>query len=552
MLKNIFIKNVALIKEETVDFKEGLNIISGETGAGKSMFIDSISFILGGKSSKDFIRFNEQKAEVVGLFSISEETAKAFDLEEEIVISRTLTSKGTNTVKLNGRPITLSMLKEISPHIIDLHLQNHHNSLVSQREHIVLLDMVANLKEMKEEYIKNYRIFKGIERDIIEYRKNEKEVNRTRALLEFQVSEIEEINPQPTDEEEIYTRYKLLSHGETINEKVEEITMKLYNGGDNMPSAYDIISSLGSNMEYICDADESKKELQKMLYNILDEIEVINHELSKIDIVINEYELQELENRIEKIESLKKKYGNTVEEVLNFYNEIKNELENIKSSQNMDKLKSDYIKQKKICIELANNISKERMLTANRIEKDIVLILNDLGMKDVQFKIIFEKKEKINENGYDDVNFMISTNKGNELKHLEKIASGGEMSRIIIALKTIISEYENIDTFIFDEIDTGVSGPTAHKVGEKLSYIGKKHQILCITHLPQIAAMSDSHFKIHKISNENETITYIDALDESGEIEEIARLIGGAKQTQATIEAAREMKSMAKEIKEKS
>ncbi len=561
MLENIFIKNVALIKEVNLDLGEGLNIISGETGAGKSMFIDSINFMLGGKASKDFIRHGEESAEVNGTFYIEnsiildELVKREIEILEDNVmqIKRVVNLKNKSTIKINGKVVNIGVLKEIAPMLMDIHVQHEHQRLLSQSKHIEFLDILCGeeIVTKKNELSLLYKDFKDVEKKLDQLLLGEKEKNIKIDNLKFQLEELESADLQEDEETYLETRQKILSQSEKIRLNSEKIVAALYNNDDDY-SAYDQLTESISLLEVIVEADSEKNYMLESLIDIQSTFEDIAHELRSFtdNLELEPNELSIVEERLGVIFKLKKKYGNTVEEILAYYNKIKLEFEELDNSDfNIKKLEKEKKKLFDDCEKVCKDISTLRKNKTKYIINKIVETLKDLGMKDVKFDIKIEKKSVFTLSGYDEVSFLISTNKGQELKPLDKIASGGEMSRIMIAIKNLISDSYNIETFVFDEIDNGVSGRTAHKVGEKLANIGIKHQILCITHLPQIAAMADNHIMIYKETKNNETQTYINKLEEDGQVEELARLIGGAEITKSTIKAAQEMKELANNIK---
>lgn len=554
MLENIYINNVALIKEESVDFTEGLNIISGETGSGKSMFIRAINFLLGQKAGKDFIRKDTDKAMVMGLFSVDnielinnlEENDIYLDEDNKLSISRVVNQKGTSTIKINNRPVTVTFLKELVNNLVNIHTQHEYQNLLSKKEHINILDGILEnkFKDIKVDYKNKYTELKILEKKLINFKKNQMEIAREKELLSFQISEIEDMKIKENEEEELTNRYNTLSRAESISISVEKSLTQLYRGYDDDISAYDKISLAINEFENIVSIDVSQEDVLKKLIDVQSNIEDIAQSISTYSdlLTYDEKELNEISTRISEIQNLKRKYGETEKEILDYLVSLKfkyEEIENLIS--NIGSLKKDFILKRDECYKLSNEITAIRSDGSKLLEKSITHILQDLGMKDVQFKVNILQKEKIDNTGRDDISFLISTNKGQELNNLDSIASGGEMARIMIAIKVIISEFDKIDTFIFDEIDSGVSGITAQKVGEKLSIIGRNHQIISITHLPQIAALADNHLLISKSSLEMETITNIKSLKENEKIEEICRLIGGGKHTNTTFLAAKEM-----------
>lgn len=563
MIESLNIKNVGLIEEIDISFDVGLNILSGETGAGKSMIIASINFLLGEKPSKDFIRTGEESSFVEGLIFIKEnEVIKTLedlsikiDEDNMILISRSINRFGKQIIKVNGRPITISMLKEIGAMIVDVHGQHEHQSLLNVSNHICLLDRFCDDKigVLKNELGLKYKQYKEILKIIESLSGDEREHIKKMDLFNFQIDEIESANLKLGEEEELSARKLVLSSTEKLMKSTDVAIEHLY-GDDNMDevSASDKVSKALSMVNDICTLDEDKKNLSDILESAFAQINEVIIELRhyRDQLEHDPYQLAEIENRLNLIYNLKRKYGTNIKEILDYLSDVKEQMNLVNNrEEELKKLEKEKEKIYDEAISICLEISKVRKKEGQIIEKNIENILKDLGMKDAEFKINITQVEKFSPSGFDKVEFMISPNIGEPLKSLAKIASGGEMSRVMLALKTVLADVDNIDTFIFDEIDTGVSGRTAQKVAEKLLFISKNHQILCITHLPQIASIGHEHFLIEKKSNDVKTVTNIYKLSEEKSVMELARLIGGAKITDATVEAAREMKELAKNIK---
>lgn len=559
MLEYLHIKNVALIDEQFINFSEGLNILTGETGAGKSMVIDSINFVLGEKVSKDFIRSGETNALVEVLFFLKEqktlEAIKNLDVEldayNSLLISREINKNGRTVCKINGRGTTMNIIKEISSILIDIHGQHQHQSLLNSSKHIVLLDQFCGdkLQILKNELYKEYREYKSIQDKIKQLTGDEKERQQKIDILQYQINEIQTAKLKPNEEEDLLQQRKILAGAEKLNSNIKEIGILLNGDDSNYTGAVDQLNKIANLLKESSDIDLSLSELTALSQNITVQLEELAVDLRRYnkDIDSSPEQLFEVETRLDLIYNLKKKYGSNIQEILDFYNKIKNQLDFISNSeQELQKLdaglKLQYDKISKLC----EKITEIRKSKSVDIQTYIENTLTELEMKSAKFKIQITKKQEFNENGWDNIEFLISANAGEPLKPLAKIASGGEMSRVMLALKTVLADVDNIESLIFDEIDTGVSGRTAQKVAEKMAIISKNHQILCITHLPQIAAMADSHYLIEKIEQNNKTITKIYDLDEQHSILELARLIGGATITNTTITAATEMKNFAK------
>lgn len=562
MLDTLYIKNFAIIDELEVSFGEGLNVISGETGAGKSIVIGSINFVLGGKADREIIKTGADAAEVsMVLYENDEyviEKLSELDIEVDddnyIILKRTFNTSGKSNCRINGRTVTVSMVKQVANLLFDIHSQHDNHKLLNSKNHIRILDKLCpepfNLKmnELTEEYEK----YKALQKAIKDIDTDDKDIQNMIDLYRYQIDEISEVGLKIGEEEELNNRRLILTNSVKLQNCANEILDLLYRSESN--AAVDSISEAINNLTVIENIDSSVSEITEELnnaYNIIEDIvSSIRDYADNID--CNPAELDEIENRINIIYNLKKKYGGSVEAILKYLDDVKDRLNKILNSEEMlENYKADL---KKITNKINNicaDISTIRISTANIIGHKIQNTLYDLSMESAEFKIDVRSTDNFTANGSDEVEFLISANKGEPLKPLSKVASGGEMSRVMLALKTVLADTDNIDTFIFDEIDTGISGRTAQKVAEKLNLIAKNHQILCITHLPQIAAMADKNYLIVKSSNETSTSTTIVPLDGNSVYEELARLIGGTTITEATILAAKEMKEMADRQKER-
>ncbi|WP_058485275.1 DNA repair protein RecN [Defluviitalea phaphyphila] len=562
MLVNIHIKNMFLIEEINIDFGEYLNILTGETGAGKSILIDSINFALGERTSKEIIRSGEKSGIVELLFYLKTNEitellkTMGINIEEDgyLLISRSINKSGRSLCRVNGQTVTLGMLKQISSMLIDVHGQHQHQSLLDVGKHIQLLDQFCQdeLREYKKQIFTYYKEYKNIEKQIDSLLGDDKERERKIDLLKFQIDEISDAKLKKDEEEHLKEQLKILSNSERLINGIEEINSLLY---DNDYKGIGIYENIGRVTKLFMDLSNIDKELIP-LYESIENIQIQLQDMSrdirnyKETIEHDPDELQRVENRLNLIYNLKRKYGNTIEEILNYKEKIEKELNFIiNSEETRKKLQNEYIEIEKKIKNICEKMSEIRKKKAKKIEGKIEKVLHELEMKEAKFHISFSKKENFNENGWDMVEFLISTNKGEKLKPLSKIASGGEMSRIMLALKTVLADIDKIDTLIFDEIDTGISGRTAQKVAEKLGFISRKHQVICITHLPQIASMGDNHYKIEKMMEKDKTTSYVRVLDKKDIIDEIARLISGAVITNITLKNAEEMKKMAEDFK---
>ncbi len=561
MLENIRIKNVALIEESDIKFKGGLNILSGETGSGKSMIIDSINFALGGRVNRDFIRKDTESARVEALFSGNEHinsilSENGIETEDDfsVIITRTFNTSGKSVCRINGTMVTAGAVKNISEYLIDIHGQHEHQSLLNPKKHIFLLDKFCGvaLDEKLEVLGGLYSQYKSVLKSIDELNGDEMQRAQRMDMLYFQKEDIENAKLKVGEEEELTERRKVLSNLEKVVRLAGNSLELLYEGSLNGVSATDNISDALYNIQTLADIDPSISHISENLSTVSALLDDVCHELKAYfrNAESDPDELMRIDERLNMIYSLKRKYGKSIAEILEFYNRIVKELEFMENSEEI--LSKLYLEKSKledeinlICKEISDIRKEKALIIESEIEKE----LKDLEMKNAIFKINIKDKEMFTSKGKDNVEFLISANMGEELKPLSRIASGGEMSRVMLALKSILSEVDTIDTFIFDEIDTGVSGRTAQKVAEKMSNVSKKNQIICITHLPQIASMADNHLLIEKYTENNRTTTDVIQLSNEESISEICRLMGGVTITDATIQAAKDMKLQADNFK---
>ena len=554
MLEHLHIKNAALIKESEISFGEGLNILTGETGAGKSMVIDSLQFALGGRAGKDFLRHGEKMASVEALFAVQssalQEKLEENGIEPEedgsVLITRTLSETGKSVCRVNGSTVTVSMLKEIAEDLIDIYGQHEHQSLLNPSKHIRLLDRFcgAGFGDAMEEYKASFSALKEIDKQLDALMGNESQREQRMDILSFQKDEMEAAAIKAGEEEDLLEQKKRLGSMEKLMRLTGESIALLYDGNDRMPSACDQLGDALSKLQEAAEYDHTLTPFVDALADAYAAVEDTARELKReADKQENDPEaLEQIEERLQIIYKLKRKYGGTVEAVLAFYYKVVEELDFLaNSNEKVAELMAIREKEQKKLTAYAETLTARRKDTAEQVAEQIETALRDMEMKDARFHIQIDEKYDWTADGKDKVEFLISANAGESLKPLAKIASGGEMSRVMLALKTVLVDADDIGTFIFDEIDTGVSGRTARKVGEKMRFLGGKRQILCITHLPQIAAMADSHFLIEKESDGEETTTKVTPLTEEGSVGEVARLMGGSDVTETTLAAAREL-----------
>lgn len=552
MLEHLHIRNVALIKESEISFGDGLNILTGETGAGKSMIIDSLQFALGGRAGKDFLRHGEKQAAVEALFSVqsqalTEKLAENGIVPEEdgtLLITRTLSEAGKSVCRINGSTVTVGMLKEIAEDMIDIYGQHEHQSLLNPVKHIRLLDRFcgAGFGEAMEEYKNSRQRLKDLEKQLTILIGDESQREQRMDILLFQKEEIEAAELQEGEEDALLEQKKRLSSMERLIRLTGESVTLLYDGDDRAPSACDQLGDALAKLREAAEYDAALSPLADALADGYAAVEDCARELKREaeKQEADPEELERIEERLQLFYKLKRKYGGSIEAVLEFYEKAVQELEFLSnSSEKAAELSAKKAAEEKRLSALAETLTARRRATAEQVEEQIETALHDMEMKHARFHIQIEEKADWGADGKDKVEFLISANAGEPLKPLAKIASGGEMSRVMLALKTVLVDADEIGTFIFDEIDTGVSGRTARRVGEKMRFLGGKRQLLCITHLPQIAAMADNHFLIEKESDAGETVTRVTALDEEGAVREVARLMNDV--TETTLAAAREL-----------
>ncbi len=565
MLLNLHVKNMALIDEIEVSFKDGLNILTGETGAGKSIIIGSINYALGGKMPKDVVGQFANYGLVELVFSIDDLAGKEnikkviedmgiqLDDDMQIIVSRKLLN-GKSIIKVNGETQTAAKLKELTELLIDVHGQHDHESLLHRAKHLEILDDFAqdDLKAVMSEYSTNYKEYKELQKKQASFTMDEEQRIRELSFMEYEVNEIEEADLKAGEDEQLEKDYKIFSNQEKIYEALSG-SMNILSYGDN-DNVSNMLSSAIGMLGPVADIDDNLKNI----YNSLMDLDAICSDVSRAmadymeNISYNQENAQMVLKRLDLINKLKMKHGRTVEDILVKYDELQTKLSELKDYENAKNAVEKQLAEKsKILLELSKKITAARKNAAISFEKDIVAVLMDLNFLEVSFKVNFGALDEFTLNGMDDVEFMISTNPGETLKPLKNVASGGELSRIMLGLKTILAKKDAIDTLIFDEIDTGISGKTAGLVAEKLGIISNNHQVICITHLPQIASMADAHFIIEKNVEGDFTKTSIDMLDKDGEIGELARMLGGMNISEAVIENAKEMKEFAKANKNK-
>jgi len=548
MLAHIHICNLGIIEDVEIDFDKGLNILTGETGAGKTLIIGAISMICGGKASKDIIRNGEEKAFVEALFYVEDEKLKSIlrDMgyeEDELVISRELFSNGRSIAKANGRLVTVNELKEIGKVLIDIHGQHDNQSLLDAKKHIEVIDNFAGqeLLKIKEEYLKLYDERKKILGDIERLGGEPEKRIRSMEFLKFQIDEIESANLKIGEEEELIKQRKVLANAEKLAQNISYgyDVLSMENGVLNC------LEKVRNKIGEVVDIKENFVEISKNLDEAYYQIEDISHSLAneKDSIYIDEEELNSIDERLDLISKLKKKYGNSIEEILKSYDSMLREYNELLNSEELLSNLNFELKivEEKLRVS-SEEISKKRKVVAHELESKLANILNDLEMPKSRFEIKVTNTGKFLINGSDEVEILFSSNVGEDVKPLYKIASGGEISRIMLALKNILMNADIIPVMVFDEIDTGISGEAGFAVGDKMREIAKNKQIICVTHLPSIAARGNQNYYISKSNVDNKTVTSVKKLNEEETIYEIARIISGGNISETALLHAKEIR----------
>ncbi|MCI5636829.1 MAG: DNA repair protein RecN [Sarcina ventriculi] len=559
MLLQLSIKNFALIEEITLDLDEGFTILAGETGAGKSILIDAINYVLGSKFNKDLIRTGEEKTFVEAICSIEDnkslkEILDFYDIEYDdiLIISRESFKNGKSVIRVNGKAIILSNLRKISEKLIDIHGQHSNQNLLNKDRHIEYLDSFGkiNLENDFIKYKESFVEFKDIKDKILSLNKNESD-EKLVDYIKYQIEEIDNASLSAGEEERLIDRYNILSN----HEKIRNSLARSYFYLDSSTGEYSVLDSLDFVVREISAIEkhsEKAKLIKERVNNTYYELQDLTKDIKSLldESYYDENELDEINSRIYKIGLLKKKYGSSIEEILKYRENLDKQYQEIINSEEIIKeLKNKLIVIEKRLDKYSKNIHEKRVILGKAIEEKIEKELKYVGLGKCTFKISIEYDDSFNLKGKDKVQFMISTNLGEPIKPMEKIVSGGELSRIMLSLKSVFIDKDNTPTIIFDEIDTGISGRIAQCVAEKMYEISNKHQVLCITHLPQIASMSDNHYMVKKYIENEKTFTKIEKINEEKKIEEVAIMLGGVKLTENTLTNAREIIELANKKK---
>lgn len=557
MILELYMKNCALVDELRLSVDNNLNILTGETGSGKSIIIDALGLCLGEKYDRSFLRKGTEKGLVECVFYSKNSQLKKIldendiDIEDDnlLVITRLIYSDGKSTARVNGRTVKVSLLKEISSTLIDIHGQHQNQALFNKDTHLKFIDLFGEdkIKPIRDDYKSIYANYIELKKSLntLTENKDDMQIQREIDLLKFQINEIETANLDRDEYEELLKQREVYRNGEKIFNNLNLSYENLYNGQINV---VDLIGSALSELNSISKYDKILSDYSENIERIMYELQDISRDIRnyKDSIDFEPYQLEQIELRVDEINNLRRKYGDKIEDIFTYYENMKDRLDEILNrDEKVEELKKQISEIENVLLEESSKLTKIRKEVASELESILLMELESLNMKNIVFKVNFDQTS-FTYNGIDNIEFMISFNLGEDVKPIYKVASGGEMSRFMLAFKTILADIDNIDTLVFDEIDTGISGIAAQIVGEKLSSIASKKQIICITHLPQIAAHADTHYCIEKNTSEDRTFTSIRKLGDIQRRDEIARLIAGSNITEKTMEHASEIIELSK------
>lgn len=560
MLAELFINNLVIIKRDHLFFDSGFNVLSGETGSGKSLILEAINIVLGKRTNKDIIGKFDDKTIIEAVFNLDEDTIKkledkdiTFD-DNKLIITRTI-SQQSSSIRINGRVANLSLIKEISSLLIDIYKQGDSNIFMDKGNYLDIIDAYKKDKEtikLKNEINKLFNEKNNLLKKFDEFDLSQEEVSREKELINYQLDDIEQIDLLNIDEEKIDQEYKKLNSITELRESIESSEELISSFDYDKASISSLLANLSSNLSDFSEIDKSIEEVNHKIYTVIDLVNEIYSELDnyKDKLDQNPERLYELEMINQKLFDLKRKYGNEIEDIIEYYDKISLRLKELETISDLKKnIDKDIKNINKNLEEKSLELSKIRKEKSKNLEKEIKNEIQSLNIINGDFKVLFKNKNKIDSNGIDDIDFLIKTNKGEDLKSLSKTASGGEVSRIVLSFKKIFADYDKIDTMIFDEIDQGISGRTAQIVGEKILDLSKERQILAISHLPQIASLSTNHILIEKFDQKDLTISKSTNIKGNDRVKEIARLLAGVDITEKTMESAKEMIEMAEELR---
>lgn len=539
MITVLHIKNIGIIDELTINLNQGFNVLTGETGAGKTLIIGALKILSGDRFSKEMIRTGATN-------SFVEMSVSLPDYEDNVIVSREINSNGKNVCKIDGRLVTVSELKEFMKNVIDIHGQNDSQTILDLNKHIELLDGYANedIRNIKEDYMKLYEEYTKIKKELSLNYGDDLEKQRKLDLLNYQFNEIEDAKLKENEDEELEEKRKLIMASEKIANSLKSAREEIDN------NSIDSLNNAIRALEKIEQYSEKYSNIITRLKSSYYEIQEASRDLDCEDVYFDEEEQNEIEERLNLINSLKRKYGNTINQILEYKTKIQKEIDDIENLEEyIADLKQKLEKVEKQMFEISLKMNDIRVKYAEELSKEITTQLKELEMKNAEFcvNVEFDENKKYNSNGLNKVEFLISTNKGDEKKSLIKIASGGEMSRVMLAIKNVLADVDKTPILVFDEIDTGISGVAANTTGEKMKKIAQSHQVICVTHLATIAAKGDYNYYIYKSTDENITKTHVTELNEEQTIREIARIANG-EITEISIQNAKELRNMKKKI----
>lgn len=557
MLNELHIENIAVIERADISFSKGLNVLTGETGAGKSIVIDSIGAVLGERVSRELVRKGAEKGVVSASFDMTPYAERwlsdnEIDADDELILQRRITSDGKSSCRVSGTPVTVAQMKELAAFLVDIHGQNDGRQLMDERRHMEYLDRFGRLDASLESYRAEYKKYTDIKKEIEQLSMDEIEKERLSDTLSYQISELEGAELKEGEYDTLVSRRDLLRNSEKLTEAVDEAISALYGENDNAVSlAQNAAFYAGKAAALTPELEAVAANINDAAFALADAAETLRDFRDDFDFSPDEYD--RLENRIAKLNKLQRKYSRDIDDLIEYLDECRKRLDDIQyADDRLAKLARELEKQSSVCRSMAENLSCQRKSAAAELEKRIVSELRELSMPSVRFAVEFvplESAQGFDANGADVIRFIMSANAGEELGRISRIASGGELSRIMLAMKNVFAENDPVATMIFDEIDTGVSGIAAQRVGEKLFTVSGGKQVMCVTHLPQIAAMADSHYVISKHERDGRTYTDVTLLDREGRRREIARLHGGDIITPTTLAGAEEQLQAAENYK---
>lgn len=558
MLNELHIENIAVIEKADISFAPGLNVLTGETGAGKSIIIDSIGAVLGERVSRDLVRRGAEKGTVTAVFDADCAAAwleeNEIDSDGELIIQRRITLDGKSSCRICGTPVTAAQLKELAAMLVDIHGQNDGRQLMDERRHMAYLDSFGHLDGALAAYGAEYDRFSAIKKEMAALSMDEIEKARLSDSLKYQIEELERANIKPGEKDTLSARRDLLRNSEKLTEALDEAFSALYGGDDNAVSMSQNAAYYAAKAaNYAPELEQAANAVNDAAFALADAAETLRDFKDSLDFSPEEYD--NIETRLSLLNKLERKYGRTDEELCAYLDECRRKLDDIEyADDRLVKLEKELSAQKAQCVKAAAALSAQRREKAAELEKRIVTELRELNMPSVRFAVEFvpvDNEQGFDASGADKIRFIMSANAGEELGRISKIASGGELSRIMLAMKNVFAENDPVGTMVFDEIDTGVSGIAAQRVAEKLFAVSKGRQVMCVTHLPQIAAMADSHYLIAKHEEGGRTYTEVNGLTREGRRRELARLHGGDFITETTLASAEEQLAAAEAFKKR-